>query len=336
MKGTIMHQPFSFTSLTLLCSASSGTPQSFARYRLLHHLGTNGCLGEGGYGKVFACWDTHLRRVVVLKIARQYPSSLWVEYFTLLRLRGTLAVPAVHDLFEEQGHTCLVMEYLPGVTLDHWLESVVPGDLNVCLGIGEQVCRILRLLASHELTHNDIKPANLLMCGQQLVLLDFGMAHALSQSQSDGGTPGYLSPERLSCGIENAQSDLYSAGCVLAQAFDACVPHKPVARCDARWACLETLIEAMLHPDPRLRADWRCVQRALCFLQRVTSQQQCRRQWPLLWQWLRCQSIMRQAAQEMCQQVGAFLDAWQSDAELSQSQAPASRLWSKGVKGVLR
>jgi serine/threonine protein kinase len=331
-----MHLPLTLTS-SFTTSADVDATQTFARYRPLRHLGTNGCLGEGGYGKVFACWDTQLRRVVVLKIARQYPSSLWVEYFTLLRLRGTLAVPAVYDLFEEQGQTCLVLEYLPGVTLDHWLASVVPGNLNACLGIGEHVCQLLRLLASHEVAHNDIKPANLLMCGKRLVLLDFGLAHPFTQKQhTPGGTSGYVPPERLASHLASPKTDLYSAGCVLAQAFDACVPPAPAALSDARWACLETLIQAMLHPDPRLRADWRCVQRALCYLHTVPSQQQCRRQWPLLWRWWRCQSIMRQAAQGMCQQVGAFLDAWLSDTALAQDQVPASRLWSKGMKGVLR
>jgi serine/threonine protein kinase len=332
-----MHQPFSFTSLTPLYSASGGAPQSCARYRLLSHLGTNGCLGEGGYGKVYACWDTHMRRVVVLKIARQYPSSLWVEYFTLLRLRGTLAVPVVYALFEEQGQTCLVMEYLPGVTLDHWLESVVPGNFNACLGIGQHVCQMLHLLAEHEVAHNDIKPANLLVCGKSLVLLDFGLAHPFTQRQhTPGGTSGYVPPERLSSHLATPKTDLYSAGCVLEQTFDACVPHAPASRSDARWVCLETLIEAMLHPDPRLRADWRCIQRALHFLHSVPSQHECRRQWPLLWRWWRSQSIMRQVAQEICQEASPLLDAWQSDAALAQDDEQATRLWSKGVKGVLR
>jgi serine/threonine protein kinase len=303
----IMHLPLTLTS-SFTTSTDGDATQTFARYRPLRHLGTNGCLGEGGYGKVFACWDTHLRRVVVLKIARQYPSLLWVEYCTLLRLRGTPAVPVVYDLFEDQGHTCLVMEYLPGVTLDHWLEQALPGNSERCLAIGVQLCQLLALLASHELVHNDIKPVNLLLCGQRLVLLDFGLAHRLGQAASDGGTPGYAPPERLSHHIASAKTDLYSAGCVLAQVCDACSPTLGThVESDPRWACLEAVIEAMLHPDPCSRIDWSCAQQALRFL-RSSPHPKALRSWPLLWRWWRSRCMLRHLRQEIADILLSLLE----------------------------
>jgi serine/threonine protein kinase len=325
-----MHEHEMHVSST--CTFTSGAElQRFARYQPLRHLGHNGCLGAGGFGEVSACWDTLQRRVVVLKIARQSPSSLWVEYSTLLRLRGNPSVPVVYDLFEERGKTCVVMEYLPGCTLDHWLEHAVPGNFHACLGLAEQLCQLLALLSASQLVHNDIKPANLLLCGQRLVLIDFGLAHPLIQAQqSTGGTPGYAPPERVAYGVANAQTDLYSAGCVLAQLFDACVPTTTTteqALHDFRWSCLETVIQAMLHPDPRFRADWPCVQHALRFLHTVTSQQHCRQHWSLRWRWWQSQSLLRHLRQEVADELDSLMEPFQTNNEpLVQSIEQAAHL----------
>jgi serine/threonine protein kinase len=298
---------------TSTLSASDEAPQTFARYRLLSHLGTHGCLGEGSYGTVYAAWDTHRRRVVVLKIAKCYPSLLWNDYFLLRRCAGHPAIPAVYGIFEDHGQTCLIMEYLPGCTLDQWMQQSLSGTIECCLDLGAQLCRILALLASREVVHNDLKPANLFLCGHRLILLDFGMAHLLGQPEPfAGGTPGYVAPERRSFHIANAQTDLYSAGCVLAQLFEVCSPPttQPAAD-DPHWSCLETVIGAMLHPDPCFRADWRCVQEALRFLQSV-QHPRALRFWPLRWCWWRGQSMLRRLSQEISEALASLVEPFPS------------------------
>jgi len=71
--------------------------------------------------------------------------------------------------------------------------------------------------------HRDVKPANVFFDGERGVLTDFGIARRLTEEQKSDlrilqGTAAYMAPEQFA-GVADAQTDLYSAGMVIYEAF---------------------------------------------------------------------------------------------------------------------
>jgi serine/threonine protein kinase len=124
---------------------------------------------------------------------------------------------------EEQPLPYLVMEYIPGQTLQQRLDQTGPLDVPDVLRIGAQIAR--GLAAAHEegLIHRDIKPGNILLESvkeQSVKITDFGLARAaddasLTQSGVIAGTPLYMAPEQAKGEPLDPRADLISLGSVL-------------------------------------------------------------------------------------------------------------------------
>jgi serine/threonine protein kinase len=124
---------------------------------------------------------------------------------------------------EEQPLPYLVMEFIPGETLQQRLDRTGPLELAEVLRIGRQVAEGLAAAHGQGLIHRDIKPANVLIEGgpqQRVKLTDFGLARAaddasLSQSGVVAGTPMYMAPEQARGESLDHCADLFSLGSVL-------------------------------------------------------------------------------------------------------------------------
>ena len=124
---------------------------------------------------------------------------------------------------EEQPLPYLVMEYIPGQTLQQRLDRTGPLEVADVLRIGGQIAR--GLAAAHEqgLIHRDIKPGNILLesgVEQNVKITDFGLARAaddasLTQSGVIAGTPMYMAPEQAQGEALDHRADLFSLGSVL-------------------------------------------------------------------------------------------------------------------------
>ena len=124
---------------------------------------------------------------------------------------------------EERPLPYLVMEYIPGQTLQQKHEQTGPLDVADVLRIGAQIAR--GLAAAHEqgLIHRDIKPGNILLdSGSEpnIKITDFGLARAaddasLTRSGAVVGTPLYMAPEQANGGSLDHRADLFSLGSVL-------------------------------------------------------------------------------------------------------------------------
>src|SRR5262249_43396747 len=124
---------------------------------------------------------------------------------------------------EEQPLPYLVMEYIPGTTLQQKLDETGPLEVPDVLRIGAQIAR--GLAAAHEqgLIHRDIKPTNILLdssLDERVNISDFGLARAvddasISQSGLIAGTPLFMAPDQAKGDTLDPRADLFSLGSVL-------------------------------------------------------------------------------------------------------------------------
>jgi urea transport system substrate-binding protein len=200
----------------------------------LEHYRVLAKLGEGGMGIVFRAEDTHLKRVVALKVLQ--PASAADPAARLRFVREAQAMAAVaHDhvvtIFQVglgkgacgQEVPFLSMQYLEGESLEEYvirLGRLPPGEV---VRIGRETAE--GLAAAHErgLIHRDIKLANIWLEGprKRVKILDFGLARAVHGNQNLSatgqvlGTPYFMAPEQARGDPVDFRTDLFSLGVVL-------------------------------------------------------------------------------------------------------------------------
>ena len=197
------------------------------------HLGRLGAyeilevIGRGGMGVVLKAFDPALQRLTAIKVlASQWASH--AEARQRFRREAQAAalvrhenVVAIHAVDEVDGLPYLVMEYVPGESLQQRLDRAGALALKDILRIGAQAAA--GLAAAHEqgLIHRDIKPANILLnSAGDVRLTDFGLARAvddasLTQTGVIAGTPQYMAPEQARAAPLDHRADLFSLGSVL-------------------------------------------------------------------------------------------------------------------------
>lgn len=187
-------------------------------------------LGHGGMGVVYLGIHDHLGREVAVKALApeltQHP-QFRERFFTEARVQAKLQhtnIIAIYDLIEDEGNFFIVMEYVPGPTLENLLKGGVTNGWEVdhALALFRQVLAGLDYAHSKGVIHRDVKSSNVLVAeGDQVKLTDFGIAlligdKRLTASQSTIGTPTYMSPEQiLRPRTVDHRSDVYSAAVVL-------------------------------------------------------------------------------------------------------------------------
>jgi serine/threonine-protein kinase len=139
------------------------------------------------------------------------------------RAAGRLSHPGIvtiHDALEdpETKNNYIVMEFIPGQTLEEILISLPPLTDEKCLDILRQIAEALEYAHKQNIIHRDLKPANILLTEDgRTKITDFGIAKILAlegakRTSSIMGTPSYMSPEQLTGGDIDARSDIFSLG----------------------------------------------------------------------------------------------------------------------------
>jgi eukaryotic-like serine/threonine-protein kinase len=112
------------------------------------------------------------------------------------------------------------MELVAGRTLRQVLDEAGVLSPGQAVTVAAAVCEGLAAAHAAGLVHRDITPANIVLNGGDVKVLDFGIARADGTRAATAtgtvlGTAAYLSPEQASGQPSGPQSDLYSLGCVL-------------------------------------------------------------------------------------------------------------------------
>jgi serine/threonine protein kinase/tetratricopeptide (TPR) repeat protein len=224
-------------------------------------------LGEGGMATVYQALDLKVDRRVALKFTS--PSLLpspeaRLRFMNEARATSRLNHPNIatlYDVEEFEGEFFLVLEYLPGSTLEDFMHKYkdrgqkadVEQVVAIALGIAEGLAHAHR----NGIVHRDIKPANILFSADGLPkITDFGIskfreATELTKTGRVMGTAGYMSPEQAE-GLEvDSRADIFSFGAVL---FEMLTGAKPF-QADS----VPTLLYKIVHEQPpqarTLRSD---------------------------------------------------------------------------------
>jgi serine/threonine-protein kinase len=199
-------------------------------------------LGSGSMGVVYRAHDERLRRDVALKvlppgaIADETSRKFFHrEALSLSRLNHP-CIATVHEFQSTGAMDCLVMEYIPGESLDERLERGRLPEKEV-VAIGLQLAEGLAEAHRQGVIHRDLKPANLRVTPEGRVkILDFGLARlraaeaesranvAASTTGDVAGSPAYVAPELLRGAAADERSDLWAAGIVL---YESAVGSRP-------------------------------------------------------------------------------------------------------------
>jgi hypothetical protein len=185
-------------------------------------------IGRGGMGVVLKAFDPSLHRVVAIKVLAPQLATSGVARKRFLREAKAAAavthdhIVTIHAVDEANGLPYLVMQYVPGQSLQDRIDKDGPLDLTDVLRIGMQTASALAAAHTHGIVHRDIKPANILLEEgvQRVMITDFGLARAmddasLTQSGFVAGSPLYMAPEQARGEALDHRADLFSLGSVL-------------------------------------------------------------------------------------------------------------------------
>ncbi|MEW6094420.1 MAG: AAA family ATPase, partial [Chloroflexota bacterium] len=185
------------------------------RYRVLSVVGT------GGMGILYRVADeARENKIIGLKTVRldvpvaeatESVRRFQAEFQILTQLQHPNLV-AVYDYgITPEGELYFTMEWVEGHDLASKLRSWEP---EATFPVMVQVCRALAYLHAHGVVHGDLKPSNVLVTGDQVKIVDFGVSVEVHSSQTRARyyTPGYSAPEVKLIRPIDQRADLYSLG----------------------------------------------------------------------------------------------------------------------------
>jgi serine/threonine-protein kinase len=221
--------------------------QQLGKYKIISPL------GSGGFGTVYLAQDTWIDKKVAIKV----PHRQNLDFGELLhepRLLASVSHPNIVSITtaEKQDNVFfIVMEYVPGETLENLIAAKGLLDLNRALDYTCQICNAVDHAHRQGVIHRDLRPANVLVTeNNMLKVADFGTSRFLeiaAHGTTVIGSPPYMAPEQFH-GKAVFASDLYSLGVTMYQMLTGVLPYDTPAPSD-----LDKLMSGELVSPPRLK-----------------------------------------------------------------------------------
>ena len=205
--------------------------------RTLGHYEIEAKLGQGGMGVVYKARDPRLNRYVAIKIlppekvADPAATQRFIQEAKAASALNHPGIVTIHDIRRDAGTDFIVMEYVPGQTL----ETMIPSTgmpLDDLLRYSVQMADALAAAHASGIIHRDLKPSNVMVLpDRRIKVLDFGLAKLLEPLEASSGmstvaaplteartllgTAAYMSPEQAEGRAVDARSDIFSFGIML-------------------------------------------------------------------------------------------------------------------------
>lgn len=181
-----------------------------------------GLLGAGANGQVYLARHQILEQDRAIKrIPKSVPdSSSFLSEAELLKSLKHPGIPIIYDIEEDDEYYYMIEEYVRGESLEAYVLHQTTISLNFILRIGRQLCDIMGYLHAlpTPVIYQDLKPEHIIVYGDQIKIVDFGIASYISidgNPYQSYGTARYAAPEKrlgLPC---DERTDIYGIGVVL-------------------------------------------------------------------------------------------------------------------------
>jgi serine/threonine-protein kinase len=221
--------------------------QTLGKYKIISPL------GSGGFGTVYLAQDTWIDKKVAIKV----PHRQGMDFGDLLREPRLLAsvshpnIVAITTAEKQDSIFFIVMEYVPGETLENIIALKGPLDLTRALDFTCQICNAVDHAHRQGVIHRDLRPANVLVGENDILkVADFGTSRFLELAAHGTtviGSPPYMAPEQFH-GKAVFASDIYSLGVTMYQMLTGNLPYDTPAPAD-----IEKLMSGELVAPPRLK-----------------------------------------------------------------------------------
>ena len=240
------------------------------KFELLEHLGKYPIvreIGSGATSRVYLARDTFADREVAIKVFLfdenvnpQTERMMHKAFLAEAALAGKLSHPHIVEILDavaEPEHSYLVMEFVPGTTLEAHADVTNLLPLNKVVEIIFKCIRALEYAFQHGVIHRDIKPGNILLSKSgDTKVSDFGASFQQRRDQDTTqltgvGSPAYMSPEQIRTEDVTHQTDIYSLGVVMYRLLTGRLPYEANTQAGLSYAILNTPPSrpATLRPD---------------------------------------------------------------------------------------
>jgi serine/threonine-protein kinase len=190
------------------------------RYELIRPV------GRGGAAVVYLARDTETDSRVAIKILHEEISAALghSRFDREVRVGSELAHPNIVPIFDsgQVGESLYcVMPFVDGESLRARLDHERQLPIEEAIYIGCEIAAALEFAHRHGIIHRDVKPENVLLSKDRVLVADFGLARAidderLTHSGVTVGTPLYMSPEQAAADRDiDGRTDIYSLACLV-------------------------------------------------------------------------------------------------------------------------
>ena len=185
-------------------------------------------LGRGGMATVYLANDLkHDREVAIKVILPEMAATIGADRFEReIKVAARLQHPHILGMFDSgvvDGQMYYVMPFVKGESLRDRIDRQGQLPVDDAIRITVEVAGALGFAHQQGIVHRDVKPENILLSGEHALIADFGIAKAVSESDTQKltktgmavGTPVYMAPEQTTGEPVGPTADLYSLGCML-------------------------------------------------------------------------------------------------------------------------
>jgi serine/threonine-protein kinase len=184
-------------------------------------------LGQGGMATVYLAEDLKHHRKVAVKVLRpDLAATMGSERFIReIEVAARLQHPhilGVLDSGDAQGFFYYVMPYVEGETLRDRIARSGELPIHEAVRLLGEITEALAVAHAAGVVHRDIKPENILLSGRHAMVMDFGVAKAVTEASGKQqlttagvalGTPAYMAPEQASADPHmDGRVDIYAIG----------------------------------------------------------------------------------------------------------------------------